>query len=121
MTTWPIPVVSLFPTDSDDDGEGDACDTDDDGDGVLDEADNCPSTANVGQADQDDDGQGDACDDDIDGDGTPNDADTFPSDAAEQAEGWRVEAEPGVLNSVNAGWCEDTEVDELLAESASLL
>jgi hypothetical protein len=52
-----------------DDGVGDACDTDDGGDvpdadedGVPDEADNCPSSANPGQADADDDGVGDVCD-----------------------------------------------------------
>jgi len=34
---------------------------DTDGDGVDDDADNCPATANPGQADADGDGQGDAC------------------------------------------------------------
>jgi hypothetical protein len=35
---------------------------DEDGDGVLDDEDNCPSTANADQADGDNDGVGDACD-----------------------------------------------------------
>ena len=47
-------------------------DPDSDGDGVPDATDNCPSTANAGQADLDGDGVGDACDDDIDGDGLSN-------------------------------------------------
>jgi hypothetical protein len=51
--------------------------TDADGDGVADGSDNCPSTANPGQADADNDGQGDACDatpngPDPDGDGFGN-------------------------------------------------
>ncbi len=53
---------------------------DEDGDGIPDSEDNCPATANVGQADGDSDGAGDACDNcqalsnpdqaDADGDGT---------------------------------------------------
>lgn len=42
---------------------------DHDGDGVLDEVDNCPTTANPDQADTDSDGRGDACD------ACPNDPD----------------------------------------------
>ena len=48
--------------DSDEDGEGDACEADDDNDGVNDDGDNCPSTANLNQRDDDQDGFGDACD-----------------------------------------------------------
>ncbi len=55
-------------TDTDLDGEGDACDTDDDDDGVADAGDNCPFTANPDQSDTDLDGFGDACDVDPDGD-----------------------------------------------------
>ncbi|MBQ99294.1 MAG: hypothetical protein CMO60_00350, partial [Verrucomicrobiales bacterium] len=58
--------------DTDDDGQGDACDRDDDNDGRDDALDNCPLTANVDQSDLNRDGTGDACDDDIDGDGLIN-------------------------------------------------
>jgi len=66
-------------TDTNFDGEGDACDTDDDGDGILDGPDNCPLTPNFTQDNMDGDSLGDACDDEDDGDGF--------SDAAELAMG----------------------------------
>jgi hypothetical protein len=50
--------------DTDQDGQGDACDSDDDDDGVLDGSDNCPVTANPDQLDTDGDGTGTACDPD---------------------------------------------------------
>ncbi|MEY8020942.1 thrombospondin type 3 repeat-containing protein [Muriicola sp. SD30] len=59
-------------TDTDADGQGDACDTDDDNDGILDTEDNCPLVANPNQEDADGDGIGDVCDDDADNDGVPN-------------------------------------------------
>ena len=55
-------------TDTDADGEGDACDSDDDDDGVEDILDNCQFVANADQDDFDADGEGDACDTDVDGD-----------------------------------------------------
>ncbi|MGH2953596.1 MAG: thrombospondin type 3 repeat-containing protein [Solirubrobacterales bacterium] len=55
-------VPNTDQTDTDDDGEGDACDADDDGDGVPDPDDNCPTVPNANQADADGDGIGDACD-----------------------------------------------------------
>ncbi|WP_421717534.1 thrombospondin type 3 repeat-containing protein [Algiphilus sp.] len=56
---------------------------DSDGDGVEDDSDNCPSTANPGQADTDRDGLGNACDNtpngnDPDGDGIPDAGDNCP-------------------------------------------
>ncbi len=47
-----------------------AAEADDDGDGVLNRLDNCPATANAGQADSDGDGTGNACDCDLNNDGT---------------------------------------------------
>uniref|UniRef100_A0A8C6PK97 Thrombospondin-1 n=1 Tax=Nothobranchius furzeri TaxID=105023 RepID=A0A8C6PK97_NOTFU len=49
-------------TDTDNNGEGDACAVDIDGDGVLNEHDNCPYVYNVDQRDTDRDGVGDHCD-----------------------------------------------------------
>ena len=51
-----------------------------DGDGLEDDADNCPTVFNPGQADADGDGVGDACDGDGDGDddGVPNGNDNCP-------------------------------------------
>lgn len=47
--------------DTDNDGEGDACDADDDDDGVPDADDNCRVDVNPDQTDSDGDGHGDAC------------------------------------------------------------
>ncbi len=72
-------------TDTDGDGQGDACDpfpndpdNDADGDGISGHVDNCPAVSNADQTDSDNDGVGDACDDDRDGDGFDNSADNCP-------------------------------------------
>uniref|UniRef100_A0A8B9R6J8 Thrombospondin 2 n=1 Tax=Astyanax mexicanus TaxID=7994 RepID=A0A8B9R6J8_ASTMX len=49
-------------TDTDNNGEGDACAIDMDGDGILNEKDNCPLVYNTDQKDTDLDGVGDQCD-----------------------------------------------------------
>lgn len=54
--------------DTDDDGEGDACDSDIDGDSFLNADDNCPRLANPLQVDTDGDELGDACNDAFDHD-----------------------------------------------------
>jgi hypothetical protein len=64
--------------DTDNDGQGNACDSDDDNDGVPDASDNCPLTANSNQTDTDGDGQGNACDTDDDNDGVADSADNCP-------------------------------------------
>lgn len=83
--------------DTDNDGEGDACEGDPDEDGVAYPADNCPTTYNPNQADQEDDGVGDACDNcvsaangdqaDGDNDGRGSACDNCPNNAnADQAD-----------------------------------
>ncbi len=57
------------------DGHEDIAPPDADSDGVPDASDNCPGTANPGQADNDNDGAGDVCDTDDDNDGVPDTAD----------------------------------------------
>ncbi len=69
-------------TDTDGDGQGDACDGDIDGDGDLNANDNCPYNANSNQADIDGDDIGDVCDPDADGDGIPNEEDPQPYQSA---------------------------------------
>ena len=67
--------------DTDEDGEGDACDADDDGDLVDDLVDNCPLDSNANQADTDFDSIGDACTPDTDNDGIEDAFDNCPLDA----------------------------------------
>ena len=92
------PSVTSSPGQACDDGNGDTfndaldanCNcvgeaaSDFDSDGIPDFRDNCPITANPGQADVDGDGLGDACDDvnnnDLDEDGVLDDVDCDPAD-----------------------------------------
>ncbi|WP_417799794.1 PKD domain-containing protein [Tenacibaculum sp.] len=55
-------IVTFTATDLDNDLIADICDNDIDGDGVLNENDNCPTTANADQKDLDANGIGDICD-----------------------------------------------------------
>ena len=71
--------------DTDNDGQGDACDSDDDNDGVLDPDDAFPLDPNEWQ-DSDNDGIGDNADPDDDNDGTPDVDDAFPLDPAEDTD-----------------------------------
>ena len=65
--------------DTDQDGQGDACDSDDDGDGVPDASDAFPLDTNE-TTDTDGDGFGNNADTDDDGDGVSDDEDAFPLD-----------------------------------------
>jgi hypothetical protein len=81
-------VLNADQTDTDDDGEGDACDADDDNDGAADEDDAFPLDPNESM-DTDGDGIGNNADQDDDGDGQ-SDADesacgSDPLDAASQS------------------------------------
>ena len=58
--------------DTDQDGDGDACDPDEDGDGVANGTDNCRGVANPPQTNTDGEGRGDRCEDDDDNDGAPD-------------------------------------------------
>jgi hypothetical protein len=62
-------VANADQLDTDNDGDGNACDNDDDGDGTNDGTDNCPLVSNADQLDTDGDGIGNACDANTDGDG----------------------------------------------------
>jgi len=62
-------IANTDQLDTDEDGQGNACDGDDDNDLVIDEDDNCPLQANTDQADLDNNDIGDVCDADEDHDG----------------------------------------------------
>jgi gliding motility-associated-like protein len=89
-----------------DSGQSSNTTIDSDSDGIVDQSDNCPTTANANQADADNDGIGDACDNapntansnqtdsdgdgvgdaedtDDDNDGVPDTLDAFPTNASE--------------------------------------
>jgi hypothetical protein len=75
-------VSNAAQMDSDNDGDGDACDTDDDNDGLADSADNCPLIVNPGQENSVHPGTtpGDACED-PDADGIVDASDNCPDDS----------------------------------------
>lgn len=64
--------------DTDNDGQGDACDRDIDNDGIINSEDNCPTISNPDQKDNDGDGDGNECDGDHDNDGIPTTEDNCP-------------------------------------------
>jgi hypothetical protein len=110
-------VANAAQTDTDGDGQGDACDAtpngDDDGDNVDNSTDNCRTVANADQADTDSDGQGDACDADDDNDGVPDGEDSAPLDTGNarpvnaaqcKANGWTKFIVNGVMFK-NQGDC----------------
>lgn len=93
-------VANADQTDTDGDGQGNACDTDDDNDGltdadestrgtdplkkdsdgdlISDPSDNCPINSNLDQLDTDGDGSGNTCDSDDDSDGKADSSDNCP-------------------------------------------
>ena len=81
-------LINVDQKDTDEDGEGDACDEtsgvsdDTDNDGTANADDNCPLQWNADQADNDLDGNGNVCDLDDDNDGAPDLGDCKPFDAS---------------------------------------
>jgi PKD repeat protein len=73
-----VNVSNASQADTDNDGQGDACDSDDDGDSIPDTNDNCPTIVNTSQSNIDGDSQGDACDPDDDNDSFPDLFDNCP-------------------------------------------
>ncbi|MFZ8199279.1 FG-GAP-like repeat-containing protein [Alteromonas portus] len=84
-------IANTSQTDTDNDGQGDACDNDDDNDGILDIDDAYPLVSITGYTDTDSDGAPDDCDQeclvkgmqadtDDDNDGVPDDEDAYPTD-----------------------------------------
>ena len=69
--------------DTDEDGDGNACDTDDDNDTILDDVDNCPTIPNEDQANTNGSELGDACATDTDEDTVPDVLDNCPAIANE--------------------------------------
>ncbi|ASV30985.1 T9SS type B sorting domain-containing protein [Maribacter cobaltidurans] len=78
-------IANTDQLDTDNDGDGDACDTDDDNDGTPDSEDAFPLDENE-DTDTDGDGTGDNADTDDDGDGTPDSEDDFPLDPTEDTD-----------------------------------
>jgi Leucine-rich repeat (LRR) protein len=97
-----IQTANLNQTDTDNDGQGDACDADDDNDDVADGTDNCPLVANYDQSNMDGDPDGDACDTDIDGDTIDNDVEiqngTSPTNPDTDGDGLPDNTDPDPLN-----------------------
>jgi DNA-binding beta-propeller fold protein YncE len=73
-------------TNTDGDGQGNACDANDDNDAFDDVDDNCITVVNDDQTDTDSDGGGDACDKDDDGDTVEDPDDNCPLAANEKQE-----------------------------------
>jgi Thrombospondin type 3 repeat len=105
-------VPNAAQTDTDEDGQGDACDVDDDNDTVVDVSDNCPLHANPDQANNDQDTLGDVCDTDDDNDGILDGADRDGDGVDDPMDNCPLVPNPGQDDTDNDGQGDVCDADD---------